>query len=178
MKTTIYIVITSVLSCCSPIKNNNKHIETAKSIEHIKSSCPENGICIFEVLENQKITISKDGIGQLYPKITDGNTTVYKFTYTKNKDERYQDSHYNEEIYFELPKQLDELVLKNENLSSVKLVFARLCFCRGQTGYYPINQGKLTITKLKTDMYKISLSFKTDEVPQVITFIEEIINLK
>ena len=176
MKKIIYIVIISILSCCSSVKNNNKHKKSNTHTVNIKSSCPENGLCTFEVLENQQLIISKDGIGQLYPKITDGNTTVYKFTYTKNKDERYKDSHYSEEVYFELPKQINELVLENESLSSVKLVFARLCFCRGQTGYYLINQGKLIITKLKTDTYNINLSFKTDEVPQIISFIKETIH--
>jgi len=177
MKKIICILIILAASCSSKKKSNvqKKNID---SLENIKSFCPENGICKFEILKNKQLNLLKDGIGQIYPKVSSGNTTVYKFTYTKNIDKKYQDSHYSEEVYFELPKLTSELEIENNSLKKVKLLFARLCFCRGQTGYYKINEGKLMITKQKTGVYKISLSFKTNEVPQVITLIKETIKLK
>lgn len=173
MKTLSCLLIIIFLSCSSNAKKNTQPKQISET--NSKSFCPNDGLCSFELFKNKKLDLNKDGIGQLYPKISNGNATVYKFTYTKNKDDRYQDNHYSEEVYFELPKPIDELVIKNKALSSVKLVFARLCFCRGQTGYYTINEGKLIITKLKTDTYEINLSFKTDEVPQVISLIKETI---
>jgi len=60
----------------------------------------------------------------------------------------------------------------------VKALFARLCFCRGQTGYYIINQGQLSIKKLSESQYHLKMRFKIDEVPQVISEIDEVISFK
>jgi len=166
------------LSCCSTGKKSNHSKEGSYS--NIKSFCPDDGLCNFEVYKNKRLDLNKDGIGKLYPKINDGNNIVCKFTYTRDKDERYQDNHYIEELYFELPTLGKDLYFENNDLSKTKLVFARLCFCRGQTGYYHINQGELSIKKLNNNLYQINLTFKTNEVPQIITSIEETftINIK
>jgi len=171
MKILSYLLIIIFLSCSSTVKKSNQNKETSYS--NIKSFCPDDGLCSFEVYRNKRLDLNKDGIGKLSPKINDGNNIVCKFTYTRNKDERYQDNHYIEELYFELPTLNEEYSFENNALSTTKLVFARLCFCRGQTGYYHISNGNIS-TKLLTDtLLQINVTFKTNEVPQIITSIEE-----
>ena len=142
------------------------------------SPCPEDGVCDFEVLFNQSFTIEKDGIGALYPKISAGNKTVLKFEYKRNEIPNTVDGQYSELIYLELDPDQLEIDLKDESLKNVKALFARLCFCRGQTGYYKINQGELSIKKLPDNQYHLKITFKVSEVPQVISNIEEVIYIK
>ncbi len=81
------------------------------------------------------------------PKISAGNNTVLKYTYTRNKIPNTEDSSYVEEIYIELDSKNIETNLKDAQLANVKVVFARLCFCKGQTGYYKVTNGELSIKK-------------------------------
>ena len=101
MKIQLYLLVTIFLSCSSTAKKNNT-TEDFKS-SNTESFCPENGTCTFEVFNKKTLELNKNGIGKLYPKINNGNNIVCKFTYTKDRDERYQDSQYIEELYFELP---------------------------------------------------------------------------
>lgn len=142
----------------------------------ISNNCPENGTCTFEVLKHKTLNISKDNLGETYPEIVDGNQLVLKFKYQKNKELNVADGHYIEEIYIELdPENLEK---ETAHFKAEKLLFARLCFCKGQTGYYKIRSGNLSVKKIKNTRYQIDLQFKIDEVPQVITSISQIFSLK
>ena len=63
---------------------------------------------------------------------------------------------------FILPHEIDDLEinLKDGELNNVKALFARLCFCRGQTGYYTLNQGQIAIKKLSENQYHLKMRFK------------------
>ncbi|MBV1888435.1 MAG: hypothetical protein KUG51_04020, partial [Urechidicola sp.] len=63
-------------------------------------------------------------------------------------------------------------------LSKVKLLFNRLCYCKGSTGFYTIKNGELVIKKIKKNTYTINLDFKIEEVPQVVTSINETLIIK
>ena len=54
----------------------------------------------------------------------------------------------------------------------------RLCYCKGETGYYPINNGEFNIEKSGRDTVKIDIEFSIKEVPQIISKISETISLK
>ncbi len=155
--------------------------QNATEINEIKINsivCPEDGVCTFEVLSNQSLSIEKDGIGALYPKISEGNKTIIKFEYERNEIPNTVDGHYSELVYIELSPEDLEIDLKDAELKNVKALFARLCFCRGQTGYYIISQGQLSIKKLLENQYNLKMSFKIDEVPQVISTIDEVFYVK
>ncbi|RZV70907.1 MAG: hypothetical protein EX254_00165 [Flavobacteriaceae bacterium] len=137
------------------------------------SSCPEDGKCIFEVLPNKSIQITKTSLNEIYPKLIDGNKVVLRFDYKRNEMPDVQDSSYNEIILVEIDPNAPEVELNGKRMSEAKLFFARFCFCRGQTGYYVIDQGNLKIEKLNGNHYSFELNFKTDEVPQIITSIDE-----
>jgi len=169
MRSLRILIITLTLLAC----NANKNVNQEDLMKPLKSKCPDDGICTFEVLKNKTLSIKKDGIGATYPEISAGNNTVLKFEYIRNEIANTQDSGYRELIYVEFDKKLKDLKLENKSLGEAKVTFGRLCFCRGQTGYYPVKQGTLSIMKNGKDEYDFKINFKIDEVPQIITSIEE-----
>ena len=162
-----------ILSCAS--KQNS--VTNYKGIISTKK-CPDDGICTLEIIPNQSLKIEKDGIGSLYPKISKGDKTLIKFEYKRNEIPNTVDGNYSEIIFLELDSNKLETELENYNLKNAKALFARLCFCRGQTGYYPLSNGKLSIKKLDKKEYHLKFSFKVKEVPQLVTIIDEVFTLK
>jgi len=169
----LFLFLLLLFSCASKQKT-----VVVDDIKLNASVCPEDGVCALEVLSNQSFSIEKDGIGALYPKISEGNKIILKFEYKRNEIPNTVDGHYSELIYLELSPENLEIDLKDAELKNVNALFARLCFCRGQTGYYKINQGQLSIKKLSENQYNLKIGFKIDEVPQVITVIDEVFHLK
>ena len=81
-------------------------------------------------------------------------------------------------MYAELEPTITKTALKNAALKNIKLHFGRLCFCKGETGYYPIKNGEFNIKKVGENTISISINFKILEVPQITTNINETISLK
>lgn len=168
----ILIVCFLIYSCIAKQK-----VILEKEIDRETTFCPIDGVCSFEVLENKSLELLKDGIGELYPNIIDDNNIVLKFEYKRNEIPNTVDGSYRELIYAELDPNNLAIDIENSQLQEVKLLFARFCFCKGQTGYYKVKNGKLFVSKEK-DNYRIILEFKVDEVPQVISSINEVFRLK
>lgn len=164
---TIFLVLFLGTACKSSKESNLK-----TNLKTVNSNCPDDGVCSLEVLQNNSLEIKQDEIGALYPVLTEGTSTILKFEYKRNEIANTQDGQYSELIYAELPQNIKNLELYDADLSTVKLLFARLCFCRGQTGYYKVSSGELEIQKNADTTFNFKLHFKIDEVPQVITFIE------
>lgn len=135
--------------------------------------CPENGTCTFEVLKNKDFNMKEDPFGNSYSELIDGDKTVLKFEYVKNTQPELQDDHYSEVVYVVVENDMPTLELTNQELSEVKAGFSRICYCKGQTGTYPIKTGTLSISKQKNDRYYLSFSFTVTEVPQIISEINE-----
>ena len=169
----LYILITCFLafSC-----NSNQKVLAAKDADEITIYCPKDGICTFEILKSRSLKILKDEFDNLYPEISDGDNIILKFEYKRNEIPNTVDGHYSELIYVELNSNKLIIELENSKLQEVNLLFARLCFCRGQTGYYKVKKGKLAISK-ENDKYQFNLEFKIDEVPQIITSINQTFTL-
>ena len=166
------IIICFLFSSC----NAKQKVITEKDVGKTASFCPEDGACTFEVLQNKFLLIQEDEFGNLYPEVSDGDNIILKFDYNRNEIPNAMDSSYSELIYVELNPNKLIFKLENSQLQEVKLLFARLCFCRGQTGYYKVKNGKLSISK-ENDKYRFNLEFKVNEVPQVITSINEMFSL-
>ncbi|WP_338732334.1 hypothetical protein [Mangrovimonas cancribranchiae] len=171
MKSISIIVLFFTLLNCS----NKQEYAVNNKKTPFNNYCPENGTCTLNVLQQNHLELKRDGTGVLYPEINDGKEIVIKMDYIRNKIPNTQDSHYQEIIYLELPYNSLEVNLKNEQLKQVKLLFARLCFCRGQTGYYEITEGHLSINKLSGNKYNLNLDFTCNDVPQVLKEINETI---
>lgn len=122
----------------------------------INSSCPEDGICDFEILPNKSIEIKTDSFGKIYYKLTENtDSEVYHYNFSeKATDTTLADASYREEILFELKKN-SEVNLSNEKLQETKMLFGVFCFCKGKAGYYTVNKGFLSKTK---DQVKLTIS--------------------
>lgn len=140
--------------------------------------CPEDGECTFEVIKGKGIALKNSSIGKMYPDLVNGNKLVLKFDYKRKEIPDVQDSSYNEIIQLEIDPNNPELELKDSELLKVKLTFARFCFCRGQTGYYRIQKGRLSLKEIGEKKYNLKLDFKTDEVPQIINSIHEVFEIE
>ncbi|WP_044401076.1 hypothetical protein [Lacinutrix sp. Hel_I_90] len=170
MKNVLYFLVSLIVLSCNSQKNIKKDTHLDPTIT--KSPCPENGVCNFEILKNKTFSIESK-FGNTYPELSDGTKTILKFEYVRNLIPDTQDSGYRELIYVEIDSNIDALELEGKNLVKAKVSFGRLCFCRGQTGYYPVTEGQLSISKNDDKSYSFKLNFKVTEVPQVITSIEE-----
>lgn len=140
-------------------------------------NCPEDGICSIELIPNSSLVVKSDEFGNTYTIIEKGEKTILKYVFSQNIDKQYVDGHYIEEIYAEFDKELPDLTLQNKSLNDVKLLFNRMCYCKGSAGFYHITKGNLSFKKTKKNTFNFQLSFIMDKVPQVITSINETFTL-
>ncbi|AMC11132.1 hypothetical protein Lupro_07655 [Lutibacter profundi] len=174
MKSILPIIIILFISC----KPTQKTYQVNEPIIVSAENCPNNGVCFLELIPNKSLIFMEDEFGNLYPVISEGEKTILKYTYKKNPVSKTQDSNYTEIVYAELDKTISELSLNNKNLQTIKLHFGRLCYCKGETGYYPIKNGIFKIVKIDRKTMKINFEFTINKVPQIISKINETIYLK
>ena len=105
--------------------------------------------------------------------LTDNSkTSIIKFEYNKTVDTTLQDNSYREEVLFEIPNQFKEINKENNELESVKMIFGKHCFCRGQAGIYSIKKGKLNILK-ENNTTSFNLEFEIPNIDHKIKIISE-----
>lgn len=168
------IFLLLLFSCKTNYDILEENISNKKTFFH----CPKDGTCSFETLKGKLITLKKDDFGKSYIDLEKSSkTNLLKFSYKRHPIKDVADSNYEEVIYIEIKKNEENISLKNENLSTVNAIFGRLCFCRGSSGYFPIQEGNLSIKKISKNTYKIDFNFKINEVPQEITFFSDTFNL-
>lgn len=141
------------------------------------TECPNDGTCTLELMPNKSIKTLHDDFGTLYIEIIDGASTVLKYEYKRHEIPNTMDSQYIEQVFMELDPNNMDVDLTDSELKNVNLLFARLCFCKGETGFYRIREGKLNIDKTEENSYKFHLMFKVNEVPQIITEIGQVLKL-
>ncbi|MFL1011067.1 hypothetical protein [Flavisericum labens] len=164
-----FIVLT--ISCKSKSSAN-----VAITSQSNKTSCPDNGYCTLERFNNKTLQVKRDGLNKIYLEIAKGENFVLKFEYKKKSDNKLMDGSYREEVFIELNP--DDLDFETTDFKSRKLFFARWCYCKGQTGYYRISEGKLAVARLNVTEAQLNLEFKIDEVPQIINRISETFSLQ
>ncbi|SFZ90514.1 hypothetical protein SAMN05428642_101981 [Flaviramulus basaltis] len=138
--------------------------------------CPEEGNCSYEILKNKKINYNYNNLSDFYPTFSEGDKLVFKFEYKQNEIPNTQDSSYREEVIIELDS--TDLEFETTTFKGEKILFARWCYCKGQTGYYKIQQGKLSVKKIENNTYQLNLNFKMEQVPQVIIEIKHVFSLE
>ncbi|SDG89258.1 hypothetical protein [Psychroflexus sediminis] len=163
------IFLPGLFLCLLACKTNQKNTVKDHRDKTTITNCPEAGTCSFEVLKNKALVIKTDGTGSTYPDVVEGKQRVLKFEYKRNQDISVADDEYTEVIYAEIEPDQEEIVLKDEELSQAKLLFGRLCFCRGQTGYYPVRKGLLKIITHEDQSVTYRFNIEITEVPQVLT---------
>lgn len=132
----------------------------------LTAECPKAAECSLLVTKNKSLNVKKDEWGNVYYVLEDNpGKNVIKYTYSAIVKGNLQDAGYREEIVFEYDASLRSL--SGVDLQNIKMLFGRFCFCRGQTGYYPVTKGELLITS-GTKEKTATLNFTIDEVPQII----------
>lgn len=173
----LLIICVLVLASCKTSKQANTTTTVNETVFTQSENCPENGTCVLELIPNKTLTFKKDEFGSLYPVITEGTKTIFKYTYTKNPIPDTEDSNYTEIVYAEIDVN-NNIQLQNETLKNIKLHYGRLCFCKGESGYFPITRGVFNLSKTAEDVIKFDVDFIVKKVPQIISEIHETVSLK
>lgn len=160
------LVLVVFFSCKSQQESN---LSSAKGSYDI--TCPDTGSCELKVLEKTSLKVKEDDFGHTYLKTVPGRSVVLKFEYKKDVESKYEDSSYREEVFIEL--NANDLETKTVDLKDRKVFFARWCYCKGQTGFYKINDGSLSVSRLNKTNYLLQLDFSVSEVPQIIKRIKQ-----
>lgn len=167
MQKTLSIILLSLilLSC------NSKNTVTEKAT--VKNNCPKDGICSSDVLLDTELQIMTDEFDNSYYKLIKSmGKILLKYEFIRKENPQIADDSYSEIIFIQIDNLTTNLELEDASLSKAKVSFARMCFCREATGVYPVKKGKLKLNKFKNE-FDLKLEFKIDEVPQVITSINE-----
>lgn len=168
-----FILVTLVLSC----KSQREILKNNYSLHPVTSRCPEDGVCSFKVAPKMSVLFKTDEFGIGYVDYFEAQSTLLTFEYQRKTPENTVDGHYNERLYLQLAPDQKALHLKDQELQKVNLLFERICYCKGDTGVYQINSGNLVITPLANNQVHLKLSFRSLEVPQIITELNEIITI-
>lgn len=127
-------------NCKKSVSLENKNMKA-----QIISACPEDHECGLEVLPNKTMSVKTGDVSGTYFELEDFNgTTVYHYTYNQKTDKQYQDAGYREEIIFELPSDVTDLKLSDEELQKAKMIFGVWCYCKGKAGNYKITKGNFS----------------------------------
>jgi hypothetical protein len=177
-KVLLFSLLTTVISCNSKknVVENNIDAKKKEIITKVVSKCPEDGKCSVEIFKNKTLNIKRDEFDKIYfDMLPSSATSVIQYKYNRNPPNKtLKDGNYTEEIIFEIQNSVAKLNLSDNDLQKTKMLFGRLCFCKGQTGHYSVNQGKLVLDNIN-DLIKFNLEFKITEVPQIVNSISETI---
>ncbi len=162
------LLLLILVAGCASARDNS---DTVK-IPPPRVNCPEGGNCTFEVLQHSTLTMKRDDIGMPYPVIEEGDGVVLRFHFKKNTDPQDLDSSYSEYVLMEIDSGLVELGLRDEELRKVKMTFGRICYCKGEMGYFPVRKGQLFVYQ-KNGKLQVKTSFRVSKVPQIVNEIDE-----
>lgn len=163
MKKIFLIPLAFSLSFC----NCKKSVVENSKTTSIESVCPDNGICTVKIYKNKSLEVKTDDLGGIYYQMLDNTaTSVIQYQYNKTVEEGLQDGQHREEILFEINSSKPLLNLKDKNLQEVKMIFGRHCFCKGQAGYFKVEEGSLSLEN-KNETTTFELDFKILKVPQL-----------
>lgn len=171
MKKLFLIPLAFSLSFCKC----NQSSMAKSTISSIESACPENGKCSIEIIKNKSLDVKTDEFGGIYYTLNDDVAkSVIHYQYNRNVEEGLQDGQHREEIVFEISNSESEIRLSDGMLQSSKMLFGRHCFCRGQAGFFKVEQGVLNLSN-KAGVVKVDLDFKITKVPQLFTKVKAIL---
>ncbi len=177
MKAFIFLIPIFFVNACKTqtgtvISSENNTMEQSEKVV----GCPEDGTCNVMVHKNKQLVIKEDGTGAIYPEMVAGENIVVVYTYSKKGPEGTADGDYSETIHFEIPTATTTLQKENASLGNVNLLYGKHCFCKGEAGYYPVKNGKLSVKKSDTTL-GFDLSFKVEKTSQVVSQVSETVKL-
>ncbi|WP_130736324.1 hypothetical protein [Flavobacterium sp. J27] len=150
----IFIIFLLFFSCSS--KKEASVEENTKKKESKGFSCPNEGHCFLEVLNETSLEIKTINNALLLSLSDDKEKTTIHFQYSKNLEEMAVDGGYREEYFFEIDNRNHRADLKNEALQQVKMLYGKYTNSRGnnnglhflKNGHlnYEINEGKINFS--------------------------------
>lgn len=161
MKLITLLSVLFLFSSCG----NNKTIVSKKDKEVViltDGTDDKKGDVSVDMSNNSTLNVKDDTIGAIYPVIESGDNLVVEFKYEEKAPEGIADGDYSETLHFEIPNNTTELNLTDDELSNVKLLYGKHCFCKGEAGYYKVKKGKMKVVKTESDLY-FDISFNIDE---------------
>ncbi|MDN3724733.1 hypothetical protein QRD02_10085 [Aequorivita sp. SDUM287046] len=178
MKALYFLIPMFMIGSCKtqPVTVTSTDNVSMGPIDTASSDCPEDGKCTVEVQPNMNLQIKEDGTGALYPEMVTGENSVVVYTFLREGPPGTADGNYSETIHIEIPADTQKLSKENAALGDVKVLYGKHCFCKGEAGYYPVTDGKLTINRNRLGLV-IDLKFKINKTSQVITHISEVVRL-
>ncbi len=127
----------------------------------LTSDCPAKSDCSIQLLAKKSLEITA-GNHKKYELKDNLNTNVLVYKLRKTAKANVQDANYREEIIFEYDAKTNPMKLTDSQLQTTKMLFGRFCYCPGETGYFQVSKGTLSV-----DGQKATLEFSVSEVPQI-----------
>ena len=172
----LFIIVLLVAGCkSSQINTSLEDLNEKHTI--LLSNCIDNAVCNIEIIPKSNLLIKEDEFKNTYIEFEKGNNIIIKYQLKKNELPNTADSHYSEIIYLEIDNYNKSLYLKNEELQQVKMIYGRLCYCKGSSGYFKVNKGSLELILSKNKL-SLNAKFKVENIPQLVTEIHENISLQ
>jgi len=172
----LFILVLSVVGCkSSQINTSLEELNEKHTV--VLSNCIDNAVCNIEIIPKSNLLIKEDEFKNTYIEFEKGNNTIIKYELKKNELPNTADSHYSELLYLEIDNYNKSLYLKNEELQQVKMIYGRLCYCKGTSGYFKVNSGYLELALIKNQL-SLDTKFKVENIPQLVTEIHENISLQ
>lgn len=172
----LFFLVLLVVGCkSSQINTSLEELNEKHTV--LLSNCIDNAVCNIELLPKSNLLIKEDEFKNTYIEFEKGNNTIIKYQLKKNELPNTADSHYSEIIYLEIDNYNKSLNLKNEDLQQVKMIYGRLCYCKGSSGYFKVNKGSLELILSKNKL-SLNANFNVENIPQIVSQINEKISLQ
>ncbi|PCH99939.1 MAG: hypothetical protein COB81_09810 [Flavobacteriaceae bacterium] len=153
-------------------------LKLSKEIQQTSHTQFKNGHSTISIIPNKKAVLKKDSFNIGYVTLEDSNGSLLKFEYTKQTPENIADANYSEIIYIDLPENFSEINNRNITLEKTQILFGRFCYCKGNTGFYTVENSHLFAKMTAKNRLKLALNFTLKKVPHLISSIQEDIHLK
>ena len=172
----LFILALLVVGCkSSQINTSLEELNEKHTV--ILSNCIDKAVCNIEIIPKSNLLIKEDEFKNTYIEFEKGNNTIIKYQLKKNELPNTADSHYSEIIYLEIDNYNKSLYLKNEELQQVKMIYGRLCYCKGSSGYFKVKKGYLELILSKNKL-SLNANFNVENIPQIVSQINENISLQ
>jgi len=172
----LFFLVLLVVGCkSSQINTSLEELNEKHTV--LLSNCIDNAVCNIELIPKSNLLIKEDEFKNTYIEFEKGNNTIIKYQLKKNELPNTADSHYSEIIYLEIDNYNKSLYLKSEDLQQVKMIYGRLCYCKGSSGYFKVNKGSLKLILSKNKL-SLNANFNVENIPQIVSQINEKISLQ
>jgi len=143
----------------------------------VLTNCFDNAECTIEIIPHSNLMIKEDEFKNTYIEIENGVNTIIKYQFKKNELPNTADSQYSEFLYLEIDNYNKKLHLKNEELQQVKMIYGKLCYCKGSSGFFKVKNGDLELTLSKNKLSLVT-NFNVENIQQMVSQLNENILLK